>query len=104
MAENRYQAYIIKKLYRTFPGCLVLKNDSGYIQGIPDLTVLWFGPCWAVLEVKDYRDAPEQPNQAYYIETLGEMSFTAFIHPDNEQEVFDAMEQAFAAGRNSRVP
>ena len=43
MTENAYQAKLIKKLKRMFPGWMILKNDPQYVQGILDLT-LFFGP------------------------------------------------------------
>jgi hypothetical protein len=99
--ENEYQAEVIKRLERRFPGCLVLKNDEQYMQGVPDLTILW-GDRYAVLEVK--RSAKEadrpQPNQEYYLERIADMgSFASFIYPEIENEVFDALQQAFATPR-----
>lgn len=35
MLENKFQANLIKELKRLFPGCIVMKNDASYIQGIP---------------------------------------------------------------------
>lgn len=93
MAENAYQGRLIKVLRDLFPGCLVLKNDPQYLQGIPDLLILHEDK-WAMLEVKDYEDAPEQPNQGYYVDMLNDMSFAAFIYPENEEEVLDALQQA----------
>lgn len=40
MLENKFQANLIKELKERFPGCIVMKSDSSYIQGIPDLLVL----------------------------------------------------------------
>ena len=40
MLENRFQAKLIKEIKKTFPGCVVLKNDPTYIQGFPDLRVI----------------------------------------------------------------
>lgn len=51
MRERDYQKKLIGKLKDRFPGCVVIKNDSGYRQGIPDLTVL-HGENWAMLEVR----------------------------------------------------
>ena len=98
MLESRYQSLLIKRLYTMFPGCMVLKNDSDYLQGIPDLLVLW-GTFWAALEVKPRADAPQQPNQEYYVDYMHDMSFAAFIYPENEEEVLRDLEQAFRAGR-----
>lgn len=99
--ERDYQSDLIKKLKRLFPGILILKNDSGYLQGILDLS-LFYGSCWAMLEVKASATAPEQPNQGYYVELCDKMSFAAFIYPENEKEVLDALQQSFMARRNSR--
>lgn len=94
MLESTYQNRLIKKLKALFPDCIVLKNDSSYIQGIPDLTI-FFGPYWATLEVKASYDSPQQPNQEYYVDLMNEMSFSAFIFPENEEEVLAYLQQAF---------
>ena len=39
--ENKFQADLIKELKQLFPGCMILKNDANYIQGIPDLTIFF---------------------------------------------------------------
>jgi len=94
MLERQYQARLIRKLRRFFPGCVILKNDPDYMSGVPDLTIL-YGPKWGMLEVKGDEDSPEQPNQGYYIRILNEMSFAAFIHPGNEAEVLRALQLTF---------
>lgn len=105
MRENKYQAQLIKKIKERFPESIVLKNDSSYCQGIPDLTV-FNGDKWATLETKRSEDAPHRPNQDYYVGKMNNMSFSSFIFPENEQEVLDAMEQSFQrrSGRKSRIP
>jgi hypothetical protein len=92
--EAAYQGKLIRKLKRTFPGCEVLKNDPQYVQGILDLTLLW-GPYWAMLEVKTSAKSPQRPNQRHYVNRLNDMSFAAFIYPENEEEVFAALQKAF---------
>ena len=96
MTENAYQAKLIKKLKRMFPGCEILKNDPNLRQGILDLTLL-YGPFWAALEVKASATASERPNQRYYVEKLNDMSFAAFIYPENEEEVLAALQEAFSS-------
>ena len=92
--ESQYQAELIKKLKRMFPGCIVLKNDPNYIQGFPDLTVM-FETHWAVLEVKRSSSAPLRPNQEHYVSQTSRMSFGAVIYPENEQEVLCALSRLF---------
>lgn len=102
MTENVYQAKLIKKLKTLFPGCEILKNDSGYKQGILDLTIL-YGKKWAMLEVKASAGARERPNQRYFVEKLNEMSFASFIFPENEKEVLAALQKALASRRQARI-
>lgn len=102
MAERHYQALLIKKLRRIFDGIIILKNDSSYMQGVPDL-ILLYGPYWAMLEVKANEDSPFQPNQEYYLDLMHGMSFAACIYPENEDEVLDALQQAFGLRRTARV-
>ena len=102
MKERDYQAQLIKKLRVLFPGCVILKNDSSYMQGVPDLIIL-YGRYWGMLEVKLHVNFRTQPNQEYYIEQLNAMSFAAFIHPDNEEEVLHALQHAFELEGDSRV-
>lgn len=96
--ENEFQSDLIKELKKIFPGCMVLKNDSSYCQGIPDWLVL-YDDKWAMLECKRSSDAHHQPNQDYYIKKLGKMSFASFIYPENKEEVLDELQQAFKSGR-----
>lgn len=102
MRESAYQAQVIARLELELPGCIVIKNDPAYIQGIPDLLVL-IGDCWLMLEVKVSRHAPNRPNQAYYVDRLDDMSFAAFIYPENENEVFDAIQLTFGTHREARI-
>jgi len=84
--ENDFQSSIIKELKAEFPDCMVLKLDSGYIQGIPDLLVLYRDK-WAVLECKRSENSPHRPNQDFYIERLDGMGFASFIFPENKDRV-----------------
>jgi len=102
MVEAAYQTSLIQKLKERLPGCVVLKNDPTYKQGMLDLTVL-FNDKWAMLEVKMSPRSPLQPNQEYYVNQLDEMSFAAFINPQNEAEVLDALEEALQPRERSCV-
>lgn len=84
--EREFQSKLIKDLKQMFKGCVVMKLDSSYIQGIPDLLIL-FKNTWAILECKKSAGAHRQPNQEYYVDMLNKMSFSRFIYPENRDEV-----------------
>lgn len=102
MNEARYQSNLVRKIQNLLPGCMVLRNDAQRVQGIPDLLILHKDK-WAMLEVKDSVDAPMQPNQEYYIDRLGEMSFASFIYPDIEEDVLGDLQQSFRSSREARI-
>lgn len=96
MKESEYQANLIKRIKKLLPDSIILKNDPGYKQGIPDLIIL-NGQRWATLECKKSKEARHQPNQDFYVETMNEMSFSSFIYPENEKEVLDGLQKALRA-------
>ena len=96
--EREFQAQLIRDVKSRFSGCMVMKLDSGYIQGIPDLLVLYHDK-WATLECKKQLTAKRQPNQEHYVELMDRMSFSRFISPGNKEEVLDELQQAFGSGR-----
>lgn len=100
--ERDYQAGLIKRIKDRLPGSLILKNDSSYQQGIPDLTI-FHGDFWAVLEVKRSADEDPEPNQPYFVELMDGMSFAAFIYPENEEEVLDALQHASESRQHARA-
>lgn len=92
--ENKFQRELIDELKIRFPGCMVLKNDPNYIQGIPDLLLLHKNK-WAALECKRDCNSPKQPNQTYYVDIMNEMAFARFIYPENKGEVLDELQRSF---------
>lgn len=98
--ESDFQAKLIKEIKERFPGSMVLKNDANYIQGIPDLTVL-YKDRWAALECKVGEKASKRPNQPYYISRMNEMSFASFISPENKEEVLNELERSFETCRET---
>jgi len=102
VSETKYQTELIKKLKKMFPGCEIIRGDSGYQQGLPDLFIL-YGSYWASLEVKLGPKVNVQPNQDYYIQKFDNMSFGAYIYPENEEEVLGALQQAFKSPRGACV-
>lgn len=92
--ERDFQPELIHEIKQRFPGCIVLKNDEQYIQGIPDLTILYENK-WAALETKRSKGASHRPNQDYYVDKLDSMSFSRFIYPENKEDVLNELQQAF---------
>lgn len=100
--EKDFQLELIEELEKLFPGCIILKNDPNYIQGFPDLLIL-FKNKWAALEVKRHKKAYIGRNQEYYIDLTDSMSFGAFIYPENKEEVLNELQQAFRFARSTRI-
>lgn len=94
--ESKFQSGLIKELKARFPGCVVLKNDPNYLQGVPDLTI-FFNNKWATLEVKISAKASHQPNQDYYVSMMNQMSYSSFIYPENKEVVLDELQHAFGS-------
>lgn len=93
--ESKFQKELIDEVKERYPGCVALKNDSSYIQGFPDWTILYKDK-WAVLEVKKERGAHKQPNQEYYVDKLNKMGgFSRFVSPENKDEVLEDMDTLF---------
>lgn len=99
--ESPFQARLIQQLYQLFPDCIILKNDPEYIDDIPDLLIL-FNDRWAALECKASARAARQPNQGWYIDKMNQMSFAAFIHPGNKEQVLDELQLALRPRRKAR--
>lgn len=96
MSENKYQGKLIKKIEKMLPGCVIIKNDPSYQQGILDLSI-FYNDRWGQLEVKASANSEVQPNQAYFVNKMDEMGFARFIYPENEAEVLDALQQALTS-------
>lgn len=94
--ESEFQADVIKDLHSRFPGCIVLKNDPTYIQGIPDLSI-FFKTKWAMLECKISESAPYRPNQKTYLDKANQMSYSATIYPENKEEILNELQSALGA-------
>lgn len=102
MKESQFQASLIRELKKRLDGCIILKNDANYIQGIPDILIL-NGKRWAALEVKRSARASHRPNQDYWVARMNDMSFCKFIYPENKEVVLDEIQQALQPARKARV-
>ena len=91
--ERDFQKDLVKELKKIFPGCIVLKNDTSYRQGIPDLLIL-FEDRWAALEVKKSPSEPFRPNQLYYLSYLNKLSYASVIFPENKEVVLNELQHA----------
>lgn len=100
--ESIFQSHLVKELYELFPGCVIVKSDSGYLQGFPDLIIL-FENKWAVLESKRSPNSSKRVNQEYYVKTLGKMSYASFICPENKAKVLNELQQALRLSRPTRI-
>jgi len=88
----------VKEIKKRFKGSIVCKLDPNWIQGIPDLLIL-YGDHWATLECKKSGKASHRPNQDYYVKLMNKMSFSRFIYPENKETVLNEMDKAFKSRR-----
>lgn len=105
LLEGPYKTKLIKKIEVLLPGCIVLKNDPNYLQGIPDLCV-FYGQRYGMLEVKCKPPTASdfEPNQEWYIDLFRGWAFGACIYPENEREVLRELQQALQSRRPPRFP
>lgn len=103
MLESKFKGILKDRLKKEFPGCMVMHLDPTEIQGIPDLIIL-YKDRWAALEGKRYEKAHHQPNQEYYVKLMNQMSYAAFIYPENMEVIISELQQAFTSERQTRLP
>jgi hypothetical protein len=96
--ESRFQASLIRKIKRQYPGAIIIRPDSGYLQGIPDRLIL-FKNKWAAFECKESQRSRHRPNQDYYIDLLDQMSYASFVYPENEERFLHELQQTFRLSR-----
>jgi len=92
--ENSFQADLIKEMEQRYDGCIILKNDANYKQGIPDLTV-FYKERYAILESKKDSGSRFRPNQKTYLNLFDEWSFARRIEPENKEEVLNELDAFF---------
>ena len=103
MLENKFKTNLIKEIKERLPGCMVLHLDPNEKQGIPDLLVL-YNDKWAALEGKKSANATHRPNQDYYVDLMNEMSFAAFVCPENRKEILDELQFTLKSNRRTCIP
>ena len=92
--EGKFQDDLITHLNERFPGCFVLVKPGYYVQGFPDLLVLYKNH-WAALEVKKSLNADYEPNQEWWIAELDTFGFASMICPENCKEILDEVQRSF---------
>ena len=102
MLENRFKTKLIGEIKDIFPGAIVIHTDPNEIQGFPDLLIL-YEDRWAALEGKKERSASVRPNQRYYVDLMNDMSYAAFICPENKEEILNELQQTFRPRRAARI-
>lgn len=96
--ESVFQSHLIARIREQYPGAVILKNDSSYIQGIPDWLILNQNK-WAMFEVKASENSPHRPNQDHYIRVLNQMSYASFVYPQNEEFFLHDLQQTLRSRR-----
>lgn len=99
--EAKFKMNLSKRLQHLFPGIVILKGNSQYQQGLPDW-FLFYQDRWAMLEVKAYEKAKKRPNQPHFVEQFNEMSFAAFVYPENVEEVLHDLQRHLQPTTRSR--
>lgn len=102
LLESNFQSNLIKELKHRFQGCVILKTDPNYIQGFPDLLILYKNK-WASLECKRGSNESFRPNQEFYLELLNNMSFASVIYPEIKEEVLYELQKTFRPDRSTRI-
>ena len=92
--ENSFQSDLIKEIEQRYEGCVILKNDANYKQGIPDLTV-FYKDRYAILETKKDCNATYRPNQKMYLDLFDEWAFAKRVEPENKEEVLNELDAFF---------
>jgi len=95
--ESDFQKDLTDELERLFPDCIIIKGNSAMRQGIPDWLILYKDK-WAALEVKrSYADMKKnlRPNQEWYVDVMNDLSFAAFVYPENRKEIIRALQRSF---------
>lgn len=98
--ESDFAHDVLKpRLETEFPGCVIIKQDPNTsFQGVPDHLVLYEDK-WAALETKRAVKSKRQPNQEYHVGRLNELSYSAFVHPGNLEEVISDLQSTFGSDR-----
>lgn len=91
--EREFKPKSKERIEEMFPGCFIHEMGCA-TQGIPD-TLILFEDKWALLEFKKSKDASHRPNQNYYVNKFNQMGFSAFVYPENLEDILDDLRRYF---------
>lgn len=91
--RNGFQSKLVKELESIFPNAIIIRTDPRDTQGIPDILILNYDR-WAALEIKGSEFAHRQPNQPWFVERMDDMSYAAFVYPENKDRIVDELQSA----------
>jgi hypothetical protein len=99
--ESRFQTRFQNDLREIFPGIVIVKAQTGFIQGFTDRLLLYRDK-WAALEFKESAEAVPQVNQPYWVDLLNTMSYAAFVYPENGRDVLRDLQLTFQPSGSAR--
>ena len=99
--EADFQRDLVKRLESSFPGSIVMKNDPSYIQGIPDLTMLYKNT-FVAFECKRSPNERKRPNQQWYVDEINRNGGLAyFVYPENMEDTIDDISRKLGVNGSS---
>ena len=92
--ESAFKAKAKERIRECLGDDIFIHEMMCQTQGIPD-TLILCGDKWALLEFKRSRNATHRPNQDYYVDMFNSMGFSAFVYPENFEDVLDDLRRYF---------
>ena len=93
--EGSFKTKLKAELKLLFPGCVIIKNDAGSVQGIPDMTIFYKGK-YAWIETKKSATASKRPNQSHYVNWSNSYgAYATFCQPENKKQVLQELVEYF---------
>lgn len=102
MLESPFKRQLIREILEQYPNAYIFKTNAGELQGVPDNLII-NGDRWAMFEAKRSERAARRPNQEYYVDLFNQMSFAAFVYPQNKEWFLDELSQALRPSGRTRV-
>lgn len=96
MRESNFRTEFLKRVKDLRPNEIFVEfADPHRINGIPDV-IIFYRDKHVRLETKKSSDASKRKHQNYYIDLFNSFGvYSAFLSPENEEEVFNAIRRYF---------